>query len=158
MTKMMMKFGIAPKLPIGQGASWQGGMSLWNGSLSQNPMGSIMQLATKLPDQHTSQDLPGYGNKTIGSSHETFLSKNTSVDSPFASRTEQVINSFLKNPVLKGEESEPNEVVCNEHVCLSHFSTCFQRFFLNNIRTYSTVELHFKILWLNFVSLHSSFN
>ncbi|XP_015867083.3 uncharacterized protein LOC107404625 [Ziziphus jujuba] len=112
MTKMMMKVGIVPNLPIDQGAissSLQGGMNIINASSTQNPMGSIMQLATKQTDD-TSQGMLGHGNKTTGSVHETFMSKNTSADSTFGSRTEKVINSFLQNPVLKREENETNEV------------------------------------------------
>ncbi|XP_018507809.2 uncharacterized protein LOC103966906 isoform X2 [Pyrus x bretschneideri] len=62
MTKMMMKFGIFPNLPIGQAAlpsSLQGAMGTLN-DLSQNKMGSNTQLSTKLTD-YTSQGLPGYG-------------------------------------------------------------------------------------------------
>ncbi|KAH7514246.1 hypothetical protein FEM48_Zijuj11G0068400 [Ziziphus jujuba var. spinosa] len=105
-------FGIVPNLPIDQGAissSLQGGMNIINASSTQNPMGSIMQSATKQTDD-TSQGMLGHGNKTTGSVHETFMSKNSSADSTFGSRTEKVINSFLQNPVLKGEENETNEV------------------------------------------------
>ena len=94
--KMMVKFGIAPELPIGQGAlssSLQGGMSMMSNSSVQNPMGSIMQLATKLPDQ-TSEGVLGFGNKS------------TSVDTAVGSRTEKVLSSFLQNPILKGEGNE----------------------------------------------------
>jgi hypothetical protein len=124
MTKMMLKFGIAPNLPIGQGAlpaslqsgmsmmnqsSLQSGMSMMNQSLNQNPMGSIMQLGTKLSED-TSQGLPGYGNIGSGSTYENFASKGTAIDSPFGSRTEKVLSSFLQNPVLKGEDTE-NDLV-----------------------------------------------
>lgn len=126
MTKMMLKFGIAPTLPIGQGAlaassqsgmsmmnqtSLQSGMSMLNQSLNQNPMGSIMQLGTKLSED-TSQGLPGYGNIGSGSTYENFASKGAAIDSPFGSRTEKVLNSFLQNPVLKGEDTE-NDLVSN---------------------------------------------
>lgn len=101
----MLKFGIAPNLPIGQGAlpvSLQGGMSMVNQSLGQNPMGSAMQLGTKGPEG-THQGLPGYEN--IGSVLSYNLaSKGTPTDTPFSSRTEKVISGFLQNPVLKGEE------------------------------------------------------
>lgn len=124
-----MKFGIAPKLPIGHDAissSFQSGMGMMSGSPVQNPTGSIQQLATKLPEHYPSKGVPGFGNKTIGSNHETFVPKNTSVDSPFASRTEQVISSFLQNPILKGEEREPNEVVCNRWNMFAYQSVlCF---------------------------------
>ncbi|PON97878.1 hypothetical protein TorRG33x02_064680 [Trema orientale] len=106
MTKVMMKFGIAPNLPIGQGAlpSLQRGMSMLNNPSSQNPVGSIMQLATKLPDA------PGYESRSTDSSYANTMSKSTSTDTAFGSRTEKVLSSFLQNPVLKGEGSELNEV------------------------------------------------
>ncbi|BFG31287.1 hypothetical protein CerSpe_175610 [Prunus speciosa] len=110
-TKMMVKFGVAPNLAIGQGAlpsSLQRAIGIVNDPSSQNPMGSSMQLATKLPD-HKSQGLPGYGNTGTDSAYENFTSKSSPVDAPFGSRTEKVLSSFLQNPVLKGEESEPNE-------------------------------------------------
>lgn len=112
MTKMMLKFGIAPNLPIGQGAlpaSLQSGMSMMNQSLNQNPVGSIMQLGTKLPED-TSQILPGYGNIGSGSTYENMPSKGTPIDSPFGSRTEKVLSSFLQNPALKGEDTELNDL------------------------------------------------
>ncbi|KAH0974118.1 hypothetical protein GBA52_016017 [Prunus armeniaca] len=110
-TKMMVKFGVAPNLAIGQGAipsSLQRAIGIVNDPSSQNPMGSSMQLATKPPD-HKSQGLPGYGNTGTASAYENFTSKGSPVDTPFGSRTEKVLSSFLQNPVLKGEESEPNE-------------------------------------------------
>lgn len=112
---MMVKFGVAPNLAIGQGAvpsSLQRAIGIVNDPSSQNPMGSSMQLATKPPD-HKSQGLPGYGNTGTASAYENFTSKGSPVDTPFGGRTEKVLSSFLQNPVLKGEESEPNEAVCN---------------------------------------------
>uniref|UniRef100_A0A2N9G4K3 Uncharacterized protein n=1 Tax=Fagus sylvatica TaxID=28930 RepID=A0A2N9G4K3_FAGSY len=112
MEKMMRKFGIASNLPVGQGAlpvSFQSGMSMMNQSFSQNPMGSIMQLATKLPED-TSQILPGYGNIGSGSTYENMASNGTPIDSPFGSRTEKVLSSFLQNPALKGEDTELNDL------------------------------------------------
>ncbi|XP_040987219.1 uncharacterized protein LOC121235065 isoform X1 [Juglans microcarpa x Juglans regia] len=112
MTKMVLKFGIAPNLSIGQGAlpvSLQGGMSMMNQSLGQNPMGSIMQLGAKGPED-TRQGLPGYENIGSGSTYESFASKGTPTDSSFSSRTEKVISSFLQNPVLKGEDTELNNL------------------------------------------------
>ncbi|XP_062086641.1 uncharacterized protein LOC133792744 isoform X2 [Humulus lupulus] len=113
MTKVMTKLGLGPKLPFGQGAlpsSLQGGMSMLSNSSSQNPMGSIMQLATKVPD-HASQSLTGYENKSTDSSYTiTSSSKNSSIETPFGSMTEKVLSNFLQSPVLKGEGSELNEV------------------------------------------------
>ncbi|XAR70524.1 hypothetical protein NMG60_11027400 [Bertholletia excelsa] len=107
MTKMMMKFGLSPKLSLDQGlipSSLQSGMS----SSSQNPVGSIMQLATKIPDQ-TSQGLSTDEKPSISSAYESFASQRPSVDASYGSRTEKVIGSFLQNPVLKEEESGLNE-------------------------------------------------
>ncbi|PRQ18354.1 hypothetical protein RchiOBHm_Chr7g0205091 [Rosa chinensis] len=108
MTKMMTKFGIAPNSPILQGAvpsSLQSGIGIMNDSSSQNSVGNIMQMATKPPDYAT-QGLPGYGNKGTGSTYDNFPSTSSPVDTPFGSRTEKVLSSFLQSPVLKGEESE----------------------------------------------------
>jgi hypothetical protein len=60
--------------------------------------------------EDTSQGLPGYGNIGSGSTYENFASKGTAIDSPFGSRTEKVLSSFLQNPVLKGEDTE-NDLV-----------------------------------------------
>lgn len=112
MTKMMTKFGIAPNLPILQGAipsSLQSGIGIMNDSSSQNSVGNITQMATNPPD-YTSQGLPGYGNKVAHSTYENFTSTSSPVDKPFGSRTEKVLSSFLQSPVLKGEESDLNEV------------------------------------------------
>ncbi|XP_058190112.1 uncharacterized protein LOC131307560 [Rhododendron vialii] len=106
-TKMMMKFGIAPNLSLDQGlipASLQSSIMPSN----QNPVGSIMQLATQAPD-HTSQSFPTGGNLSAGS-FETFASKKPPLKSSYGSRTEEVIGSFLRNPLLKDEGSELNEL------------------------------------------------
>lgn len=132
MTKMMMKFGIGPKLPTGQGAlpsSLQEGMGMPNNYSSQNPLGSIYQLATKLSEQE-SQGLSGYASKSSDSTSANATSTSTSIDTAFGSRTEKVLSNFLQNPVLKGEESEHKEAVCygwNKFIyylfacCITHF-------------------------------------
>lgn len=107
-TKMMMKFGIAPNLSLGKGLippSLQSGMMPSN----QSPIGSIMQLATKVPDQ-TPQGLPTDGNLISGASYETFASKQPSLDTSYGSRTEKVISGFLQNPILKDEDSGQNNM------------------------------------------------
>ncbi|GMN31028.1 hypothetical protein TIFTF001_003073 [Ficus carica] len=108
MTKLMTKFGMAPNFSIGQGAPSRG-TSMINSLSSQNPMGSIMQLATKLPDQ-SAQSLHGFENKSAGTYHGNILSKTTSDDAPFATRSEKVLDRYLQNPILKGEGRELNEV------------------------------------------------
>lgn len=108
MMKMMTKFGVFPNLSISQGAlpsSLQRGVSLVTEPSSQNKLGSITQLATKLPDQ-TSQSLLGYGNTG------NFTSKTTPADTSFGSRTEKVLSSFLQNPILKGDDTDLIEEVC----------------------------------------------
>ncbi|KAJ7952573.1 Dynamin-like 120 kDa protein [Quillaja saponaria] len=104
MTKMMMKFGVSPNLPFGQGSiptSLQSGIDMMNSPSNQNPLGSIMQLATK-PPNYTSQGPVDCQSVDIGSTSEN--------DAPFGSRTEKVISSFLQNPALKGVGTEPKEV------------------------------------------------
>ncbi|KAA8526017.1 hypothetical protein F0562_007883 [Nyssa sinensis] len=111
-TKMMMKFGMFPNLSLGQGilpASLQSGLSMINEPSSQNPIGNIMQLATKVSD-HASQVLPRVGNSNAGSTYETFASKIPPLNSSCGSQTEKVIGSFLQNPILKDEDSELNEL------------------------------------------------
>ncbi|KAA8522175.1 hypothetical protein F0562_012848 [Nyssa sinensis] len=101
-TEMMKKFGLSPNLSLGQGmlpASLQSGMSMINEPSIQNPMGSIMQLATKVPDA-----------SNAGSTYETFASNSPPIDSSYGSRTEKVIGNFLQNPILKDEDSKLNEL------------------------------------------------
>ncbi|XP_052171222.1 uncharacterized protein LOC127787292 isoform X2 [Diospyros lotus] len=105
-TKMMMKFGITPNLPLDQGlipASLQGGMI----SSNQNPVGNIMQLATTAPE-HATQGLTRDGNSSSDSS--SFTSNKPPGDPSYGSRTEKVISDFLQNPILK-RDNEPNELV-----------------------------------------------
>ncbi|XP_052171223.1 uncharacterized protein LOC127787292 isoform X3 [Diospyros lotus] len=104
-TKMMMKFGITPNLPLDQGlipASLQGGMI----SSNQNPVGNIMQLATTAPE-HATQGLTRDGNSSSDSS--SFTSNKPPGDPSYGSRTEKVISDFLQNPILK-RDNEPNEL------------------------------------------------
>lgn len=136
MTKMMTKFGIAPDSPILQGAipsSLQSGIGITNDSSSQNSVGNNMQMAMKPPD-YTSQGLPGHGNKGTHSTYENFASTSSTVDTPFGSRTEKVLSSFLQSPVLKGEESDLNVVVCNSSNCKSEIFVIFLHSFCLNSR------------------------
>lgn len=113
MTKMMMKFGFAPNLSIvGQSilpASLQRGTTNINDPTNLNPIGNILQLATKVPDP-TSQGLPQDGNSNTVSAYETFASKSPPLSTSYGGRTEKVLSSFLQNPVLKGESTEINEL------------------------------------------------
>ncbi|KAF8412458.1 hypothetical protein HHK36_000422 [Tetracentron sinense] len=89
MVKMMMKFGIVPG--INQSilpGSLQSSMSKINETSMQNPIGNLMQLASRTPE-HASQG---------------------PLDTSLHSRSEKVISSFLQNPVLKGEDVELNDM------------------------------------------------
>ncbi|KAK3434663.1 hypothetical protein EUGRSUZ_D02124 [Eucalyptus grandis] len=110
MTKVMLKFGMAPNLSIGQGAlpaSLQGGLNMMNMPSNANQIGNPMQLGPKLAE-NISPRLPGLGTMGLGSSHESisFPSVPEHSDPSTASRTEKVLNDFLQNPVLKQEDSE----------------------------------------------------
>ncbi|GMQ04696.1 hypothetical protein CsSME_00050030 [Camellia sinensis var. sinensis] len=123
---MMMKFGIAPNLSLGRGLippSLQSGMMPSN----QSPIGSIMQLATKVPDQ-TPQSLPTDGNLISGASYETFASKQPSPDTSYGSRTEKVISGFLQNPILKDEDSGQNNMVSHKVNVFFNLSLSFIQF------------------------------
>ncbi|WCJ25794.1 hypothetical protein M5689_007653 [Euphorbia peplus] len=113
MTNLMSKFGVDPNLLSAQGSfpnpmSIQSGMSSFDGTAIQNPLGSITQLTTKLPDQ-TSQVTQGYGYTSQVSSYGNSTSTSGQIDAPFGSRTEQVLNSFLQNPILNGDRTNLNE-------------------------------------------------
>lgn len=104
MTKMMMRFGGDPNLPIGQGvlpASMQSGMSVIRAS-SQDPLGSIAQFGKNIPDTMTKGSArDGIANTGIGYP--------TSEGAPlksFGTRTENIINSFMQDPVLRGKDTE----------------------------------------------------
>ncbi|XP_054823267.1 uncharacterized protein LOC129321512 isoform X2 [Prosopis cineraria] len=111
MMKMMIKLGIAPKLPFGRGAlpsSLQSSIGMINAASNQTSMGNMMQLATKALDQ-TSQGQTGSQPMQIGSVSENAPLKGIAVDSAFGSRTEKVLNDFMQNPLLKGEGDANDE-------------------------------------------------
>ncbi|XP_065857052.1 uncharacterized protein [Euphorbia lathyris] len=112
MTNLMTKFGVDPNLSGAEGSfpnpmSLQSGMSSFNGPSVQNPLGSITQLTTKIPE--TSQGTQGYGYTSPYSSYGSSTSTSGQVAPPFGSRTEQVLNSFLQNPILNGDRTNLNE-------------------------------------------------
>lgn len=118
---MMMKFGIVPSLPFGQGAlptSLQSGIGI-NSPLNQTSAGNMMQKA--------SQSLTGSQPMQIGSPSENVTSKDNSFDPSFGNRTEKVLDNFLQNPLLKGEQGVQDGVVCTccqflMFICLPAFS------------------------------------
>ncbi|EEF30599.1 uncharacterized protein LOC8267951 isoform X2 [Ricinus communis] len=112
-TKMMTKVGMSPNLSISQGGfpmSMQSGISTLSGPLIQNPLGSITQLAPQLPDQ-TSQSMHGFGNMSPRPSYGNSASISSLGDTPFGSRTEKVLSSFLQNSMLKEDNTNLDEVV-----------------------------------------------
>ncbi|XP_021765804.1 uncharacterized protein LOC110730317 isoform X2 [Chenopodium quinoa] len=103
-SKMMMKFGVAPDLSIGQGllpASVQSSMTAIQVS-AQDPMGSIAQFGKKIPDVKN-QDPPD-GKVNLGI--ERFGSEDVPSKLSLGNRTEKLINGFLQDPVMIGENSE----------------------------------------------------
>jgi len=106
MTKMMMRFGGNPNLPIGQGilpASMQSGMSVVQGS-SQDPLGSIAQFGKKIPDTGSA------GGSQANTGIENFAAEGAPLKL-FGTRTENIINSFIQDPVLGGKDIELLEKV-----------------------------------------------
>ncbi|XP_021768025.1 uncharacterized protein LOC110732398 isoform X2 [Chenopodium quinoa] len=104
-SKMMMKFGVAPDLSIGQGllpASVQSSMTAIQGS-ARDPMESIAQFGKKIPGVNN-QDPAGDGKVNLGI--ERFGSEDVPSKLPLKNRTEKLINGFLKDPLLSGENSE----------------------------------------------------
>lgn len=112
MTKMMMKFGIIPKLPFGQGTlptSLQSGIGMFSAASNQTSMQDMMQLIKAV--EQPSQGPTGSQPMQTGSVSENVPVKGNAVDSKFGSRTEKVLNEFLQNPLLKGEGGERDELV-----------------------------------------------
>ncbi|XWS49157.1 hypothetical protein CRYUN_Cryun13aG0139600 [Craigia yunnanensis] len=112
MTKLMLKFGMAPNLPFSEARgfpeSFQSGLTATNEPSIQSSLGNMKQMLSKLPDP-TSQSLHGPGNMSRGSAYEKISSKSPT-ESSYGSRTEKVLNSFLQNPVLKEDEISLNEL------------------------------------------------
>uniref|UniRef100_A0A803L5L1 Uncharacterized protein n=1 Tax=Chenopodium quinoa TaxID=63459 RepID=A0A803L5L1_CHEQI len=109
-SKMMMKFGVAPDLSIGQGllpASVQSSMTAIQGS-ARDPMESIAQFGKKIPGVNN-QDPAGDGKVNLGI--ERFGSEDVPSKLPLKNRTEKLINGFLKDPLLSGENSELHDRV-----------------------------------------------
>lgn len=109
-TKMMMRFGVTPDLSSAQGlipASLQSGMTKVENPTNQNQIGNIIQLATKVTGR-TGQD----GNLSTGLAVEveTSASKNPPAITSYESRTEKVLNSFLKSPLLKDEDRKSSDL------------------------------------------------
>ncbi|XP_056689188.1 uncharacterized protein [Spinacia oleracea] len=96
-SKMMMKFGVAPDLSIGQGllpSSVQSSMTVVQG----DPLGSIAQFGKKTPNMNNQSPVTnGKGNTGI---------ENVPSKLALGNRTEKLINGFLQDPVLRGEDTE----------------------------------------------------
>ncbi|GLT91125.1 hypothetical protein SLE2022_090290 [Rubroshorea leprosula] len=109
-TKLTMKFGMPPNLLTSQGAfpvSLPSGLTTINEASLQTSMGSVMQMAPKIPD-HPFQGLAEQGNMVTGSTYERFASRSpaeTSFD-----RTEKVVSSFLQNPLLKEDDNRASQL------------------------------------------------
>lgn len=103
MAKIMMRLGIAPKIPSTQNIK----PGSFPSKSAQSSIGSVLNLGTKTTgstQQHLLSDSPHQ--ESISSSPE---SKETS--SLFGSRSVKFIYEFLQNPVLNKEETKVSELV-----------------------------------------------
>lgn len=134
-TKMMMKFGILPNIPIGKdiippslsstvqgiippslsstgqgilSPSLQSGMSMTNEPSSQNTTGSVLQLATKLVEQ-TSYGLAGDATSNTGSTSGASTSK-SSQGTSLVSQTGKVVTNILHDLTSTEGGNEVNEL------------------------------------------------
>lgn len=118
MTTMMEK--VAPNLSTTEGilpASLQSGMGMTipNNPANENPIGSFSQLGKNIPDSISA--LSNLNSQTAS------VSKSSPVHMSYGSRTEKVLDSFLKNPALKGEDSDSNKLL-NDTVWLLYPFLC----------------------------------
>lgn len=106
MTTMMEK--VAPNLSTTEGilpASLQSGVSsLPNNPSNQNPFENFGQLGKNIPDSISS----GLSNPI---SQTASSSKSSPLHTSYGSRTEKVLDSFLKSPALKGADRDPNRLL-----------------------------------------------
>ncbi|XP_008465884.2 uncharacterized protein LOC103503467 isoform X8 [Cucumis melo] len=108
MEKVMTKLGNNPSLPISQGAvpvSLQSASSMTNASENEHPIASIRKIAKEVPGTAL-ENLSGYRDMSKGSTLQNALSSRS-----YGTRTEKVIDSFLQNPVFKGEDTELKDEV-----------------------------------------------
>ncbi|KAI3469021.1 hypothetical protein Pfo_025684 [Paulownia fortunei] len=111
-THLMIKLGIGSSstLSVNQGifpASLQSGMSMVKEPSNENSAGSISQLVKSVPDSTYEGNIRD--GKTIVSSEEILAPKIAAANTRYSSRTETVLNNFLKNPLLKEEGSSLHE-------------------------------------------------
>ncbi|KAK6117471.1 hypothetical protein DH2020_048798 [Rehmannia glutinosa] len=109
---LMVKLGIdsSSSSSVNQGivpASLQTGISMVKEPLHENPAGSISQLVKSV--SNSSYDGSIRDEKAVVSSGGTLAPKSSAVNTQYSSRTETVLNNFLKNPLLKEEGSSPHE-------------------------------------------------
>ncbi|XP_050230546.1 uncharacterized protein LOC126679539 isoform X2 [Mercurialis annua] len=112
MMKMMTKLGMTPNLLNGEGGLpmlTQSAMNTMGGPLVQSPLKSITQMTPQFPGQ-TSQGTHGLGNMSPNSSYGKSTLTSSVADTPFGSRTEKVLSSFLQSPILKEDDTNLNEV------------------------------------------------
>lgn len=104
----MTKLENNPSLPISQGAipvSLQSASSITNASENEHPIASIRKIAKEVPGT-APEDLSAYLDMSKGSTLQNALSSRS-----YGTRTEKVIDSFLQNPVFKGEDTELKDEV-----------------------------------------------
>lgn len=107
-SKMMMKFGVAPDLSIGQGllpASMQSSMTVVQGA-ARDPLGSVAHFGKKIPDMKNQGPA---GDGKVNTVIENFRSEDVHSKFSLGNRTEKLINGLLQDPVLRGENTELHE-------------------------------------------------
>ncbi|KAK4434885.1 hypothetical protein Salat_0651400 [Sesamum alatum] len=101
---VMIKLGIGSNssFPLNQGifqGSLQTGTSMVKESSPENPAGSIRNLVQSVSNSTYEGNIRDA--KTRVSLEETLVPKCAAVDTEYSSRTETVVNNFLKNPLLE---------------------------------------------------------
>lgn len=123
----MNKLGMSSSSPsaVNQSilpASLQTGMNMVKEPSHENPVGGINQLATSL--SNNIHDGGTVDEKAAASSGDNLTPKSTGLNTQYSSRTETVLNNFLKNPVLREDGSSLREQVCKSESFTMQYFHC----------------------------------
>ncbi|KAL7160558.1 hypothetical protein ABFS83_01G104400 [Erythranthe nasuta] len=113
-TYVMTKLGIdsSSNLSVNQGifpASLQSGMTMVKESSNENPGGSIISKLVKPVPSSTYEGSISDAKGAVVSPNDSLAAKSAAINTEYSSRTEAVLNNFLKSPLLKEEGSSLNE-------------------------------------------------
>ncbi|KAK1374876.1 hypothetical protein POM88_031069 [Heracleum sosnowskyi] len=107
--EMMLKFAIAQKMSSVQGIlqeSVKSGITSLNDPKDKFAIGSIKEMAKSVPENISRLGLSQDVKSQIVPAYKTLASKGLPSERPYGSRAEKVIASFLKNPVMNGEDKK----------------------------------------------------